>query len=279
MVDISISTQDLMSLSCAACFYAIARAVIREEAWTWAIVGFCVCLQGWEFSWSCGVDLGGFPAIQELPALSYSKRAPASVHRLTRPDFFHALICSTFDGGCMAFLAAAAVWFGGNLSRIELRTSGVLLLLGWVQNALVTRFTNLDLNTLATAPLAPLPKCTASGPDARDVCWSNQSMWVAAPLITYALAVSEPASHPARIGASVLLLLALPLASCAQGPGTVLSANPAEFGSLAAVLVLAGAAYQRHPVISRNDSVEVVGVAAGIAGTAKEARRHGESET
>jgi hypothetical protein len=247
-----LSREDVTSLAISIASYYIARRVIRDEAWKWAVLGFCVCLQGWEFSWSCGVPLGGFGALDERPAQSYSERTSPRAGSVTRPDFLHALITSVFDGACMALIAALARSCGGSLQGIDLKTCGVLLAGGWAQNALVTRCANLNLNHLATSPLAPHPKCRADEQDDGDVCWSNQSMWVLAPLLTCALAGSQPESHPARVGASAILLFIVPLATCAQGPQAIWSAHPYELSSLVGVLCLAATAdsWRWHPVCS-----------------------------
>lgn len=239
---VAISLEDLGSLACSLVFYFVARAALGGGAAKWAVLGFVVCLQGWEFSWSCGVHLGGYPAFQEGPALSYSQRADPN-SQYTRPDFLHACVTATFDGSCMALLAAVAARLGGSLTTMDLRTCAVMTTLGYVQNGLVTRYAHLNLNNLASAPLAPLPKCHADETsDEQDVCYANQSMWVLAPLLTYLLAISQPTSHAVRVGASAALLLALPLAACAQGPVDVIRGHPMDFASLVCILGLAAAA-------------------------------------
>ena len=87
---------------------------------------------------------------------------------------------------------------------------------------------NLNLNNLAMAPLAPMQNAL-SGPDARDVCWSNQSMWVAAPLSTRLRGAGVAPGACWRLGTAASVL---PLLSGDQRPGPVLLAHPYEFGWL-----------------------------------------------
>jgi len=134
----------------------------------------------------------------------------------------------------------------------------VLVGLGGTQNAVVTMYAHLNLNNLAFAPLAAFPKCAQSRPDDRLVCWPNQSMWVAAPLLTYLLAVSSPASHALRVAAAALLLMVTPLLSCEQGPIPILHEHSMNFAVLAIVLgAVAGLPVQAYPEPAPKDSKRI----------------------
>ena len=83
----------------ATCLFTQAAILVFGSATTrtWAAMGYVIGFIGWEFSWSCGIPLGGYPAAQTSPPLSYTERGAGSVS-LTSPNILHAAINAAFDG-------------------------------------------------------------------------------------------------------------------------------------------------------------------------------------